>query len=655
MKRISTINILLTLASLTIVFGAPAKAQSLNTKDKRLLGSTTTGNAAFYTTNHDQFATNEVQLDYDLVYFWIFDTSLPNDTPLEEITSTFSLFDAGLIEYHSALDGYPFDPDHPNWRKASMERRNSPTPLNYRPEGNGGVPYADSEMRGLQIRQPFTGDGGENTMIFHVATTGFEDVVFQFAAKDEGAADNLVVDYSVAEGAPVWINSGLANPTPALTPGYQLFDFDFNEIEAADDNPHFKIRVRFDGSNMSADDGNRVTFNNISLDGVSIYGGNLPPYVANAVSLQEAIESGTSITIDLNDVFTDPDDDLLTFTAESSHTGMVEVLLNESLLTIHPQQRGEATILLTATDQVYPAILSSFRTLVYPEAYPLAQGMFTFDFWGPNEPEYAYPQNMLFLQSDTDDHGLNDPLLFAYFIPHDDYHPDDEPTIGFPYNNTRRTRLNGLGEDGIAFVNTGRDRDLGGALLAVDTRGISDAVIDWLAGTIVQNERVYALRLQYRTNINDPFADLLEMGNVVEYLAGSDGEVQLFEDIFLPADALEQEYLQLLWRYYLVEGEAGPRAQLRLDDIVFKEVTGIEKPDENNFNAWYDGNAIQLRFEILFNGTIEVYDALGRMIANETHENSNRASIPINSAKGIYLLRMSDGKNSIMMGKALVY
>lgn len=593
-------------------------------------------------------------LDVELVYFWLFDTSLPNDTPLEEITSTFSLLDAGLIEFHSALAGYPFDPDHPDWRKASMERRNSPTPLNYRPEGNGGIPYADSEMRGLQIRQPFTGDGGENTMIFHVATTGFEDVVFQFAAKDEGAADNLVVDYSVAAGNPVWTNSGLSNPTPALAPGYQLFTFDFSLIEDADNNPDFKIRVRFDGSDMSVDDGNRVTFNNISLDGVSIYGGNLPPYVANAISLQEIIESGNSITIDLDEVFADPDIDPLFFTAESSHPAMAEVSLSGNVLTIFPQQRGEATIFLTATDQIYPEISSSFRTLIYPEAYPLAQGMFSFTFWGPNEPEYSYPPNLLFLQGDTDDHTLNDSLQFAYYIPHDDYHPDDEATIGFPYNNTRRTRINGLGEDGIAFVNTGRGRDLGGALLAVDTRGISDAVIDWLAGTILQNERVYAIRLQYRTSINEPFADLLAGGTIVEYVAGSDGEVQLFEDVYVPADALDQEYVQLLWRYYHVEGEVGPRAQLRLDDIVFKEVTGINLPTKSVFRAHYDGHSIQLKFQQPASGTILIFDAAGRNITAKKINHSAHESIPLENAKGVYIIRfLGDAHNESR--KLLIY
>jgi hypothetical protein len=108
-----------------------------------------------------------------LTHYWLFDTSLPNDQPLEEIESFYALAQPGLLTFHSALPGYPFDPAHPNWRKASMERRNAPTPINYRPEGNNNIPYANCNMRGIQIKQPFAGDGGAKTrssFIFHPST-----------------------------------------------------------------------------------------------------------------------------------------------------------------------------------------------------------------------------------------------------------------------------------------------------------------------------------------------------------------------------------------------------------------------------------------------------------------------------------------------------
>lgn len=205
-----------------------------------------------------------------LRYFWYFGTDLPNDKPLSTIPATLALSHPAGIRFESALDGYPFDSSHPSWRKASMERRNSPTELNYRSDGNAGRPFDADAMRGIQVRQPFRGDGGENTVIFDVPTTGLQNVVFRFAAMDEGAADALFIDYSTARDGVEWTTAGLGASRLELSKTYQMFEVDLRDIDTAEDNPDLKIRVRFDGRDMSADRGNRVTFNNISLDVVQV-------------------------------------------------------------------------------------------------------------------------------------------------------------------------------------------------------------------------------------------------------------------------------------------------------------------------------------------------------------------------------------------------
>jgi len=201
-----------------------------------------------------------------LRYFWFFGSDLINNTPLESVEATYSLVEQATIRFESALDGYPFTDTHPLWRKASMERRNRPTEINYHPEGNQGRPYDQNTMRALQVKQPFTGDGGENTLIFEMPTSGLEGVVFSFAAMDEGAATALLIDYSTETGGPVWTGDGLANDRYPLDTEFQRYSIDFSGIDDAMDNPDFRVRIRFDGDNMSADNGNRVTFNNISLE-----------------------------------------------------------------------------------------------------------------------------------------------------------------------------------------------------------------------------------------------------------------------------------------------------------------------------------------------------------------------------------------------------
>ena len=205
--------------------------------------------------------------EYPLICFWYFSDQLPNNTPFEELQAYFSLTNEHFIEYHSSLQGYPFDENHPLWRKASMERRNNPTLLNYWPEANNENPYDEDQMRGIQIRQPFAGDAGENHMIFHLPSTGFADLLFRFAATNEGAAEQILADYSVSEGENLWTTEGLENPVFELSDEYQLFELDFRYLEEVNNNEDFKIRLRFVCDDPFADNGNRITFNNISLQG----------------------------------------------------------------------------------------------------------------------------------------------------------------------------------------------------------------------------------------------------------------------------------------------------------------------------------------------------------------------------------------------------
>jgi hypothetical protein len=203
-----------------------------------------------------------------LRYFWYFGDDLINNTPLVSVDATYSLVEQAAIRFESALDGYPFTETHPLWRKASMERRNRPTDINYHPVGNQGRPYDLNTMRALQVKQPFTGNGGANTLIFEMPTSGLEGVVFSFAAMDEGAATALLIDYSTQPGGTVWTDIGLANDRFPLDTVYQQYTIDFSGIDETMNNPDFRVRIRFDGPAMTADNGNRVTFNNFSLETV---------------------------------------------------------------------------------------------------------------------------------------------------------------------------------------------------------------------------------------------------------------------------------------------------------------------------------------------------------------------------------------------------
>jgi hypothetical protein len=205
------------------------------------------------------------------IYFWYMDTNIANDTPLTTLATTFEAENVdGNIAYSSSLPGYPYTSADPLWRHGSMERRNKPTPINYIPEANGGAAYIAANMRGIQITEPLHSGSLENTLVFNFSTSGYEDIKFSFAAMNELTnATGIAVDYSTVAGTPVWTTTGLTSSNLPLGAAFELFNVDFSSIGAADNNADFKVRLRFTGSNMEVDNGNRVTFNNIAVHGTA--------------------------------------------------------------------------------------------------------------------------------------------------------------------------------------------------------------------------------------------------------------------------------------------------------------------------------------------------------------------------------------------------
>ncbi|MDZ7935149.1 MAG: CotH kinase family protein [Emticicia sp.] len=175
-------------------------------------------------------------------------------------------------------------------------------------------------------------------------------------------------------------------------------------------------------------------------------------------------------------------------------------------------------------------------------------------------------------------------MKFVYMA---DVDPNVSSTIsGFTtglFNLTTRTRINGLGENGFSFINTGNTNGnvgypgikLGGAILALNTLNVSNVSVSWVGRTIVANSRVYRVRLQYRIGDIQPFNDLLDnTGQVVEYIRGASGTFTQMPEVNIPTELLNQPYVQLLWRYYYTgvqnDINSGARDELGIDDIIIK-------------------------------------------------------------------------------------
>ena len=413
----------------------------------------------------------------------------------------------------------------------------------------------------LRVRNP----SDTRELLLRLPTTGYKDIRLSYAVRrTPNGAQAQTIEYRSDITSDWHLFDEIT-----VSEDYELFMFDFADIPEVNNNPEFEVRILFGGSNASGTSGNN-RFDNIVLEAVALPGTNRPPILLAPLKNRQLIEE-IPATVNLASYFADPDGDEMTYFVKVDKPFVVEPVISGDMLTLTPLYRGDAVITVSADDGHNAPLEISFRVLVYPKAHKLREGEFIFDYWSSEQTEHTFPEHMLFIQSDVSDPGLYTPLEYAYFIPHvgnDSYHANDQDKIGFPYMTTGRSRINGLDEDGISFINTGRDRDLGGALLALDTRSVEAVDLSWLCQTLLRNDRRYAIRLQYRVGYTGPFLDVFDdEGNPIEYLVEDNGHKQTFGTLRLPDAVAGCPYVQLLWRYYHVDGTSGSRAQLRLDEI----------------------------------------------------------------------------------------
>ena len=224
--------------------------------------------------------------DFDhLLYFWLFDDAISNDLPLESIKSTYSRnFLKATMNYNSSLSGYPFNENDANWRKASLERINEPTAINYQDLANNNIAFAPQIMKGLQIKQPFQSGGLQNSFELEFSTVGYEDVKVSVAIASDGAVNTIIAEYWNGSN---WTSGSVGNSSQSITSQFQRKEFDFSNIAIAEENETFKVRFRFSGSNMTADNGKKVVLNNIAVSAVD----------KNVLSAEEFITESNSVNI----------------------------------------------------------------------------------------------------------------------------------------------------------------------------------------------------------------------------------------------------------------------------------------------------------------------------------------------------------------------
>lgn len=237
-----------------------------------------------------------------------------------------------------------------------------------------------------------------------------------------------------------------------------------------------------------------------------------------------------------------------------------------------------------------------------PAPHDLRRGDFAFAAWAPTSPAGTFPPHMLFLQSPAPDPPVDAEM---------------ETEWSLPYDRTARSRIRGLGNLGVSFLNTSDPQPeagsgfVGAALVALQTTGMSNVVVSWTGGTVAPNQRAYGIRLQYRLGDRGPFLDVTDTtGQPVEYLRSDIiGDYSNLGPTLLPPAVDNQPLVQLRWKYYFVPtGASGPRAELRLDDIAITASSPRPSLDLISWRA-YPGGRLRAQFQGLPDETVRLLTA----------------------------------------------
>lgn len=221
----------------------------------------------------------------EYIHYWLFTNDLPNNTPLETITSTFSQTGGALIEYQPAISPYP--PADELDTDGILDRVNDPTDINYLSELNDEIPFEDSEMRGIRARNPSLTDDAESALLFHLPSTDYGHLTFTFAAKRTGSGQReIIVEYAYDDESG-WTSNGLEQSQFDVFEVWNKYSISLADIEEVNDNESFRIRIRFSGDEeIRRGTSGNVRFNNFSLhekreSSIPIE----PPEIAGTVSL----------------------------------------------------------------------------------------------------------------------------------------------------------------------------------------------------------------------------------------------------------------------------------------------------------------------------------------------------------------------------------
>jgi hypothetical protein len=300
-----------------------------------------------------------------------------------------------------------------------------------------------------------------------------------------------------------------------------------------------------------------------------------------------------------------------------------------------------------------------------PQPYNLGLGTYEFTYWDSLSPAGTYPPNMVF-------HYVSANQAAPFYV-------NGSSDYDCAYHKSKRPRINGLMQQGIALVTTSSSqyndcdagaadlRFIGDVVLALNTNQRSNIRLRWKSETatpgdgngIPSNPRVWNLRLQYRIGEAGLFSDFTPAP--VEFVSSvSSGDSVQFGPLQLPAECNNKQVVQLRWIYFESSaGAGGSRPNLRLDDVEVssENSVGTEETLSNNpFSVFPNPASGQFTLKNTFpdKGELQVIDSFGRIVLKQFCSQQNTTIDCTGIPAGIYLVKFVQNAQAYSVTRKLI-
>ncbi len=179
----------------------------------------------------------------DVIHYWHFNDT-PNNVELGALAADFSVSTtAPTLVYQDAF---------PAVATTGFMDNVAGTELNQK--------FNTAAGRGIRPRNP--SDSME--LVINLPTTGYENILFSYATQRSNNGMQRQIVYYSTDGNSYTQFGDSVN----ISVNWEIKNFDFSSIQAANDNPNFKIKILFFVNNSGTDGNNR--FDNIALEGNAI-------------------------------------------------------------------------------------------------------------------------------------------------------------------------------------------------------------------------------------------------------------------------------------------------------------------------------------------------------------------------------------------------